>query len=257
VAYFEDTEVARRYARHRPDVHPAIVRLIEAMLGPAAPVARGLDVGCGTGQSTRALARIAEQVIGIDVSRGMLAAARAEAVPRVDYAQAAAERLPFPGEAFDLLSAGLAFHWFDQPRFLAEARRVLTPAGWLVVSNSAFRGEMRENPEFRTWTRERYLARYPTPPRNRPSLAPEAATEHGFRLVKQERFDNEVPFAVDGLVGYLLTQSNIIAAVEQGRESLAEARAWLTREVEPLFPDTRATFVFDGAVWILRRDAAG
>ena len=252
MAYFKEHAAAQRYARHRPNVHPTVVRSIVAMLGPAAPAAWALDVGCGTGQSARALAELADRVVGIDVSSGMLAAARAETGARVDYLRAAAERLPFASGAFDLVTAGLAFHWFDQPRFLGEARRVLAPAGWLVVYDSGFRGEMRENPRFADWARERYPARYPAPPRNRPNPAPQAAGGHGFRLVEQERFANEVPFTVDGLVGYLLTQSNVVAAVGRGRESLDDARAWLTREVEPLVPVAGGTFVFAGSVWYLK-----
>lgn len=252
MTYFEGREAARRYARHRPDVHTTVVRSIRVTLGPPVPATRALDVGCGTGQSTRALAEIAERVIGVDISRGMLAEAREEGGERVGYLPAAAERLPFASGAFDLVATGLAYHWFDQTRFLGEARRVLTPVGWLVVYDSGFRGEMRENPRFADWARERYPARYPAPPRNRPNPAPQAAGGHGFRLVEQERFANEVPFTVDGLVGYLLTQSNVVAAVGRGRESLDDARAWLTREVEPLVPVAGGTFAFAGSVWYLR-----
>lgn len=44
-----------------------------------------------------------------------------------------AEELPFPDGYVDLLTAASAVHWFDQPKFLAEASRVLKPRGCMAV----------------------------------------------------------------------------------------------------------------------------
>ena len=71
---------------------------------------------------------IAKQVTGVDVSPEMLA--QAEARDGVEYVVAPAEELPFEDESYDLVTVGLAFHWFDRERFLPEAHRVLRPDGW-------------------------------------------------------------------------------------------------------------------------------
>lgn len=47
-----------------------------------------------------------------------------------------AEELPFPDGSVDLLTAATAAHWFDQSRFLAEAKRVLKPRGCIALLNS-------------------------------------------------------------------------------------------------------------------------
>ena len=43
-------------------------------------------------------------------------------------------------------------------------------------------------------------------------------------------------YTVDETADYLTTQSNVIAAVERGGESLAEAHEWLVGQMKPLFP---------------------
>lgn len=44
-----------------------------------------------------------------------------------------AEKLPFPDGSVDLLAAASAAHWFDVPKFLAEANRVLKPGGCMAL----------------------------------------------------------------------------------------------------------------------------
>lgn len=66
-----------------------------------------------------------------------------------------------------------------------------------------------------------------------------AAHEDGFRFVARERFENRVAFSVAELVRCLLTQSNVIAAVEEGKERPEEVDAWLTHSIAPLFTAPR------------------
>jgi trans-aconitate methyltransferase len=69
-----DEAAAANYARSRPYYHPRAVALGFEISG-AEPVDLGLDVGCGTGLSTKALAEHARHVIGIDPAVAMLSAA--------------------------------------------------------------------------------------------------------------------------------------------------------------------------------------
>jgi ubiquinone/menaquinone biosynthesis C-methylase UbiE len=235
----------------RPAFHPLVIDLIRERLGLTGPVARALDVACGTGQSTAALRPIAARVVGIDPSRAMLAAMAPNGGARV---AGVAEALPFAAASFDLLTVALAFHWFDQDRFLAEAGRVLSPGGGLAIYNNGFGGTMRENPDFARWNREVYLDRLPTPPRRSAPLGDAAAAAAGFRVVSREVYTNDVTFSPAELAAYLMTQSNIIAAVEQGNQPAEALHAWLLAEVTPLFPAPRATFPFGGPLWCFRRE---
>jgi ubiquinone/menaquinone biosynthesis C-methylase UbiE len=95
---------------------------------------RVLDVGCGTGWLAAGLRRAAPQaqVIGVDLSAGMLGQARrAGAWPLL---HADAQRLPFAAASVDLVvSRGVLHHLPDVPAALAEWHRVLHPSGAVVV----------------------------------------------------------------------------------------------------------------------------
>jgi ubiquinone/menaquinone biosynthesis C-methylase UbiE len=134
---FVGSDVARRYAQARPDFHAEVVALITERL-PS--VRRGLDVGCGTGLSTRPLAKIADVCVGVDVSAEMLSEALARTSPHVYFVAGTAERLPFTDGAFELVTVSSAAHWFDQEAFLTEARRVMRSSGVARRLRRSFRG---------------------------------------------------------------------------------------------------------------------
>ncbi len=251
--HFAHLTAAARYAAGRPFVHPAIVARIAGRL-PGGRVAAALDVGCGTGQSAVALTTIADWVAGLDLSMAMLA--HAPASPNVAYMAGGAEALPFATASFDLLTVGLAFHWFERAAFLAEARRVLRPGGVLAIYNSAFGGRMAGNDAFARWVAEAYVVRYPTPARNAAPFTDADAEAAGFAHAASDAFEQAVRFGPAELVAYLTTQSNVIAAVEGGREDIPAASAWLLSEVTPLFPGENAAFPFPATVETFRRAAA-
>lgn len=51
------------------------------------------------------------------------------------FRQCQAEELPFADSSVDLVTAMSAFHWFDRPRFLQEAHRILKAKGCLALLN--------------------------------------------------------------------------------------------------------------------------
>lgn len=101
------------------------------------PLGRLLDLGCGTGELARLLARHygASRVIGADFTRAMLdtavdsSAGRPER-SRLDFARATALRLPFADASFDLVTnAFVARNLADLSVAFREVRRVLRPGG--------------------------------------------------------------------------------------------------------------------------------
>lgn len=251
MTYFSHQSAAGRYARSRPYFHPLVIERIRSHLRLDSPLPHALDVGCGTGQSTLALKEIATQVIGTDISEEMLAEAPRQA--GISYVRAPAEQLPFTGSSFDLATTGLAFHWFDRARFLTETHRVLRPNSWLVIYNNVFHGIMQENSDYERWAHGVYLARYPTPPRASNPLTDAETERFGFRFTERETYANEVVFSVEEHAAYLMTQTNVIAAIEQGQQSAEEVYAWLLEVTRPLFPAPRCTFLFGGTVWYLQK----
>lgn len=103
------------------------------------PVWRGmvLDLGCGTGIHTRAVAEIADWTIGIDVSLGLVRKAKVKLEgARGSVLVADATRLPFAAGSFDaVLSYGEPLsHIADHAAVLGELGRVVHSGGRVVLS---------------------------------------------------------------------------------------------------------------------------
>lgn len=94
-----------------------------------------LDAGCGAGHLARELQDRGASVVGLDVSREMLAHAKRRA-PKADFVRADLGRpLPVSDARFDGVVSSLAFHYVREwTALFRELRRVLRPAGWLVLS---------------------------------------------------------------------------------------------------------------------------
>lgn len=116
------------YAANRPTYPP---ELAETLAGLVERRVLAVDVGCGSGQLSVLLADHFDQVLGLDPSESQLSGAAAH--PCVRYQCAPAEALPVEDGAADLITAAQAAHWFDRPRFYAEARRIAAPGAVLAL----------------------------------------------------------------------------------------------------------------------------
>ena len=99
-----------------------------------------LDIGCGTGQTTRHAARSAPagRALGVDVRAAAIKRARelaaAEELRNVAFEQADAQDYGFPDERFDLAISRFGTMFFDDPAAaFANIRRALRPTGRLVM----------------------------------------------------------------------------------------------------------------------------
>jgi len=129
-----------------PDRAPAeqARRRAEQLVAAAAlrPGERVLDVGCGTGVVARLAAdRVGPtgSIAGADVNAGMLGVARTVAASSgrtsIQWYETAAEAMPLPDAAFDVVFCQLALQFFaDQAAALREMRRVLAPGGRAYAS---------------------------------------------------------------------------------------------------------------------------
>ncbi|MEV6271823.1 class I SAM-dependent methyltransferase [Kribbella sp. NPDC051936] len=117
---------AALYDRARPRYPDALIETIVA----AAPGPDLLDVGCGTGTSSRQFQAGGCTVLGVDVDERMAAYARSTGVT--------VEVSPFEswdaaGRTFDALVAGMTWHWIDPAIGAEKAADVLRPGGIFAV----------------------------------------------------------------------------------------------------------------------------
>jgi len=241
--------VGSLYDRGRPFHHPRSLARIRAIVGDTA-TDRVLDLACGTGMSTVAMADLAAFVVGVDASPEMLGVARTAA--NCTYLLAHAESLPFSDASFDAATCCSGVHWFDQHRFFDELRRVLRPGGWVGLYDHYFMGEMLDVPEFATWTRLA-LERYPLPARNPQVGDPRSLSPDGFEAVDDEFFVDDIALTHEQFCDYQLTISTFVAAAERGT-SRSELRAWLTDSTAALFAGAEIRTVrFLGSITCSRR----
>ena len=110
---------------------------LDAPMLDAAGVVSGsrvLDVGCGTGQLSRTARHRGAEVVGTDISDGMIEVARAQ-LPDSRFVVAPAERQPFDDASFDAVVMGLVLFLLPDPTAaLTEAHRVLRPGGRIACS---------------------------------------------------------------------------------------------------------------------------
>ena len=108
----------------------------------ATPDATVLDMGCGAGHASFAVAKHAQEVVAYDIAPQMLAtvegAAKQRGLANIRTQQGAAEKLPFADHTFDwVISRMSAHHWHDVPLALTEVRRVLKPGGKVLFIDIA------------------------------------------------------------------------------------------------------------------------
>lgn len=130
---------------HWAEHHQRYDTMAAGLTGPlldAAAIAdthRVLDIGCGTGQTTRSAARRAYRghAVGIDLSEPMLERARrtaaAEGVDNAEFELGDAQVHPFPSAGFDVAVSRAGVMFFADPvAAFANIGRALRPGGRLA-----------------------------------------------------------------------------------------------------------------------------
>jgi SAM-dependent methyltransferase len=115
-----------------------VQRLVTAIGEPAR--GRVLDVACGPGIVTAALAAMAGEVVALDLTPEMLIKAQERCAKaghtNVLFKEGSATALPFADASFDVAVTRLSFHHFEEPQtVLMEMLRVLKPGGTLAVAD--------------------------------------------------------------------------------------------------------------------------
>ena len=117
---------AARYDRFRPRTPASLIDLL-CRYGRAERFDLVVDLGCGTGLSTRAWAERAERIIGIEPNPAMLAAAAP--AQGLEYREAFAHETGLEDNCADAVTCSQSLHWMEPEPTFAEAARILRPGG--------------------------------------------------------------------------------------------------------------------------------
>jgi SAM-dependent methyltransferase len=186
-----------------------------------------LDLAAGTGKLTEALAQRFDRVTAVEPDDAMRAAIR-----HGETLAGSAEAIPLPDDSVDGVFVGEAFHWFCDPPALAEMERVLRPRGTLAVLWNRQLGSLEE-----LWQVHAVMQR----------LRDEAGVSRkthrffsgefkhvfegsAFEPLREAAFEHEQVLDRDGLVAYLMSQSQVASRPD---------REEIRRELRRLVPEGR------------------
>jgi SAM-dependent methyltransferase len=123
------------YDRHRPRTPGALLELLPALAGVARPKLV-VDLGSGTGLSSRAWADVAEQVVGVEPNEAMRTFARQETdADNVRYLAASSYETGLPDACADIVTAAQSLQWMRPESVFPEVGRILRAGGVFCAYN--------------------------------------------------------------------------------------------------------------------------
>ncbi len=244
--------MAAGYAQARPAVHPHIISRVMSHLRIKVPVKRALDVGCGSGLSTKELAVIAQRSYGIDPVAAMVQQA-GMVVPKASFVVGIAEALPFASASMNLITAAGSLNYADLTRFFPEALRVFEPGGVLVVYDFLQGRSFRNGPSLSVWF-DQFKTRYPSPNNSGRSLDPATleaeATE--FHSLGSEAFQVGLMMDQRRYVDYIMTETNVANAINRGATS-ESINDWCRTSLDAVFASEQKEVLFNGYIAYLKK----
>jgi ubiquinone/menaquinone biosynthesis C-methylase UbiE len=156
------------YERYRLRYPAAVIEMLVARCGLRREHMIA-DVGAGTGMLAELFLEHGNAVVAIEPNDDMRAGCErlASLWPGLSAVKATAEATGLDDASMDFVTAGRAFHWFDQERTKKEFRRILRPGGWVVLASNgrvrdgspvslAYEDMLREHGTDYAANRERY-----------------------------------------------------------------------------------------------------
>uniref|UniRef100_A0A1B6CRP2 Methyltransferase type 11 domain-containing protein n=1 Tax=Clastoptera arizonana TaxID=38151 RepID=A0A1B6CRP2_9HEMI len=134
--YIKTATHASAYSKFRPTPPQMLVEKIIEFIKEkiSEPLATSIDIGCGSGQSTKILSPYFQKVIGIDNNDSQIELAQSQNITKnISYRLGSAENFLVEDASVQLVTACQCAHWFDIYKFYEEVSRVLQPEGVLAL----------------------------------------------------------------------------------------------------------------------------
>lgn len=215
-------DLVEAYDKGRKDYAPVIFDFLEKYVSKDTAV---LDIGCGTGKSTRPLFERFSEVHGVDHDPKMLAYARKDSVHATQYKEGSVYNLPYDDGKFGLVTMASSFHWFADAKAVKEISRVLNNDGYVYIIQaggtplgkgseaiiSSLTGIQNVVPHRGTFHPKELLA------------------ENGFNLIEATELEFEHTYTIDEtLVNYQSHSTwNFVKEAGKEKEALVQLRAFL------------------------------
>lgn len=219
------TGFADLYDKYRPQP-PVVLHDLLTQLADTTTPKLVVDLGCGTGLSTRFWSDRAEQVIGIDPTDDMRRVAESLNVyENVSFRKALSHRTELPDDCADIVTCSQSLHWMDPLPTFQEAARVLRRGGVFAAydcdwpptttrweADAAYNRCMERVKELgvefgvedglKFWSKEGHLERM--------------KTSGCFRFTKEVVIHHVEQGNAERLVGLAQSQGNVIPLLKQG-----------------------------------------
>jgi ubiquinone/menaquinone biosynthesis C-methylase UbiE len=216
---------ASTYDQYRP-TPPAVICDILSTIVQAPRPTRVVDLGSGTGLSTRIWAERADEVIGIEPSEDMRhQAEQLGTAPNLSYRDGLSHATRLEGHAADIVTCSQSLHWMDPKATFTEAARILRPGGlfaavdcdwppvtpsWQVdaaytefmIHVSAVERQRHLSEGLQRWSKDRHLERMQASGR--------------FRLTREIAVHSVEAGTADRYIGLALSQGGLQTVLKAG-----------------------------------------
>jgi SAM-dependent methyltransferase len=235
---------AERYDAHRPRPPAALLELLPALAGGGRP-RLVVDLGAGTGLSTRVWADVADEVVGVEPNDAMrLVAERATSAPKVRYVSGSSYATGLDDDIADIVTCSQSVQWMKPEPAFAEIARILRSGGVFA----AYQYEALQTP---LWEPEAAFGELRTrvsainrelglrDERLRWPLSLERVEESGhFRHCRELHLLSREEGGAERLVGFALSEGSTTTLLERGHSEHDLALDALRETAGRWLPDT-------------------
>ena len=220
---FTGDQYVRAYNKYRP-TPPNDILLQALNYLNKSKANKILDLGCGTGISTKIWKDFADEIIGVEPSKEMLSIAyENNDNEKIKYLNSFSHEVLLPSKSIDIISCSQSFHWMEPESTLKEINRLLIKNGILVIYDIIWPASVNlkyeeaykslfnkvnnitsklDHPISIRWNKEKHL---------------ENILKSGqFKFVKETYFHKAENFSKEKLIGIAMSQGGLEALLKKG-----------------------------------------